>query len=228
MNLTIFSYRYASEILQHQSYVAGWNEIMEILSSMPVFLYENKSRNKPELDVVQGVMNTYLDRKFAVEFAWEYHPSAVADESSGLKADFQKDLGGLIVQTEVQFGNIARWYSDIFKFQAAYSQNIINVGLSVVACQSLANRMDQNLAYFERILRELPYAQLSITLPILVIGMEPDNQTQTINLSDCKFKNISEITKNEDNRYRIVNGFLSGVPMNLIGPDSEVGPKPSS
>ena len=60
-------------------------------------------------------------------------------------ADFRKDCDGLRVQIEVQFGNMARWYSDIFKFQTAYSQDLADIGICVVPMTSLAVRIDSNV-----------------------------------------------------------------------------------
>jgi hypothetical protein len=74
---------------------------------------------------------------------------------------------------EAQFGNMARWYTDVFKFQVSYSLGLIDVGILVVPMQQFANTIDENVAHFERVIRELPYAKMSITLPILVLGVEP-------------------------------------------------------
>ena len=70
---------------------------------------------------------------------------------SRLAADYKKRFNDLTIQAEVQFGNMARWYSDIFKFQAAYSQGLIDIGLCIVPTQALASRIDSNITNFERI-----------------------------------------------------------------------------
>lgn len=88
-----------------------------------------------------------------------------------LKSDFNKGR----VQVEVQFGNMARWYTDVFKFQLAYSLDMIDVGILVVPMAKFANLIDENVASFERVKRELPLAKMSLTLPILVLGIEPDD-----------------------------------------------------
>ncbi|MGO8832969.1 MAG: BglII/BstYI family type II restriction endonuclease [Roseiarcus sp.] len=125
----------------------------------------------------------------------------------------------------MQFGNMARWYSDIFKFQAAYSQSLIQCGLCVVPMGEMARTIDSNVAHYERAVRELPSANLSITLPILLIGLERDDATPIADVSDSRFPDLKEILKHE-NRWRIINGYMNGQPMNAIGADSEVGPVP--
>ena len=171
-------------------------------------------------------MNTYFDRRFAVDCGWEYHPLATGIAESGLAADFRKNFGKITIQAEVQFGNMARWYSDIFKFQAAYSQSLIQCGLCVVPMGAMARETDSNVAYYERAVKELPSANLSITLPILLIGLERDANTPLLNVKESQFSSLKDIVGrgNNENRWRVINGHLQGNAMANIGPDSEVGP----
>ncbi len=37
--------------------------------------------------------------------------------------------------------------------------------------QSMAKSIDENVAYYERVVRELPHAKMGITIPILIIGV---------------------------------------------------------
>jgi len=226
VKLKTHSYRFAEEIVQHPQHQQAWDEIQTILRNAPLFVYPGKSANNKRLDVVQQVMNTYFDRVMAIDHQWEYHPLATSIENSGLKADFKKSFGDLVIQAEVQFGNMSRWYSDIFKFQTAYSQSLINIGLSVIPMGSLARRIDSNIVNFERTERELPSAKLSITLPILLVGLEPDEQTKVVDISECQFASIKEITGKgkSANKWRIVHGYLEGEPMANIGPHSPTGP----
>ncbi|MBI1740109.1 MAG: hypothetical protein HYR57_04415 [Candidatus Koribacter versatilis] len=91
------------------------------------------------------------------------------DKVTGIKADYKKAR----VQVEVQFGNMARWYTDVFKFQVSYSLDLIDVGALIVPMQTFANTIDENVAHYERVVRELPYAKMSLTLPIWVVGIAP-------------------------------------------------------
>lgn len=150
MKVEIFSYRFAEEILQHPRHQQAWDEIYAVLTDAPLFVYPGKSGKNSKLDVVQQVLNTYFDRRLAVELGWAYHPLATGIVESGLRADFRKSFNGLGIQAEVQFGNMARWYSDIFKFQAAYSGSIIQLALSVVPLSALSRRIDSNIVNFER------------------------------------------------------------------------------
>jgi hypothetical protein len=227
LKLTIYSYRYAQEILEHPRNSAAWHEIEAVLQSAPLFSFPGKSKKNPRLHVVQQVMNTYFDRRFAIDLGWQYHPLATAITDSNLAADFRKSFGDLSIQAEVQLGNMSRWYSDVFKFQTAYSQRLIQLGLSIVPMGSLARVIDSNIVNFERTLRELPSAELSITLPIMLVGLEPDESTPVIDLRECAFENgIKDIIGGGklENRWRIVHAYLSGLTMADVHPDSPTGP----
>ena len=227
MKLHIHSYRFAEEILQHPKHRHIWEELTGICSDAPLFVWPGKSEKNDKLDVIQQLMNVYFDRRMAIDGQWQHHPLATRIASSGLRADFRKEFGDVAVQVEVQFGNMARWYSDIFKFQTAYSQELAQVAVSIVPVGSLGRRINSNVAHYERALRELPSAELSITLPILLIGLESDDNTQVVDVSRSKFTKANDVTGRgkADNLWRVVNGWIDGRSMVGIGPESEIGPR---
>jgi restriction endonuclease BglII len=227
MRLKLHSYRFAQEILQHPNHRGAWDEVRGICQGAPLFTWPGKSGKNVRLDVVQQLMNVYFDRRFAIDAGWQHHPLATKIEASGLRADFRKTFGALTVQVEVQFGNMARWYSDIFKFQTAYSQGLIQAAISILPTAALGRRIDSNVAHFERAVRELPSAELSITLPILIIGIDPDFATAVIDVSGSQFPEVKELTgkTKAENLWRVVNGSVEGVPVAELGPESPVGPQ---
>jgi len=220
------SYRYAKEILNNPQYGQAWADIEAAVRECPLYVWPGKSKNNKKLDVVQQLLNVWFERRLHVDMHWSFHPNATAIAGSQLKADFRKGFGDLIIQAEVQFGNMSRWYSDVFKFQAGYSGQQVRMGISILPTRSLGTRIDSNVAHYERAVRELPAAEFSITLPILTLGIEPDHQTPIIDVSRSRFASVADITGrgNTQNRWRIVNSLLNGSPVGDIGPDSEVGP----
>lgn len=232
MKYTVFSYRYAQEILEHPTNRQAWDEITTVVRNAPLFIHPGKSVSNPKLEVVQQCLNTWFDRALAIEHDWAYHPLATRIENSKLAADFRKGFPKMRIQAEVQFGNMSRWYSDIFKLQAAYSQNLADLGLSIVPMWSLAKKIDSNVAYYERVVRELPSANLSITMPILVMGVEEDEDTPIIDLRKVRFP-LAELTKRNDkhktsekNRYRLVHALFNGTDPTSVDGKSDTGPMP--
>lgn len=173
MKLHFLSYRFGSEVLDSPEYQGVKREILDVLQNAPVpQRAQPKRRTRGGRTRIfttdQTALNSYFDTEFGNR-GWEIHPKIVPERGTKLFADYRK--GG--VQIEVQFGNMARWYGDVFKFQLSYSLGLIEVGVSCVPTLDFAKTIDENVAYFERVCRELPHAKMSITLPILVIGIEP-------------------------------------------------------
>jgi hypothetical protein len=198
MKLYFLDYRYAGSVLDHPTFKKSKSEVLDVLKSTQVPLLDP---NEPEprrggvkrrkrdplrgdtrdryffLPVDQKELNRKLDTAFSA-LGWQLQPAVVPPNTpggpvTGLKADYKKGR----LEVEVQFGNMARWYTDVFKFQLSYSLEHIDAAILVVPTQHLANLIDENVAYFERVARELPHARMSLTLPIWVIGVEPDDFT---------------------------------------------------
>ena len=172
MQLHFHNYRFADEVLSSANFLKAKSEVLDILSRLPAikvgekpWSIPSKKPKKAKFPVDQNAMNRWLDDQFKPR-GWEWHPKIVP--GTFLAGDYRKDR----IQIEVQFGNMARWTYDILKFQICYSQDIIDVGILALPMQSLALQIGENIAYFERVSRELPHAKSSITLPILVIGLE--------------------------------------------------------
>lgn len=171
MKCVTYSYRFAEEVLNAPQFRDRRQDILEILKSVRVPLLttpKTRTRNGKEMSFAtdQKKLNVNFDQEFTSR-GWDLQPPVTNDRVTGIKADYKKDR----VQVEVQFGNMARWYTDVFKFQVSYSLDLIDVGVLVVPTQNFALTIDENVANYERVKRELPYAKMSLTLPIWVIGV---------------------------------------------------------
>jgi len=187
MNIEIFSYRYAQEILEHEYYKDAYDEIIKICEDCPLPMYKNKSKSQPKLDIVQQVINTYFRLAFT-DIGWEKEPYvSPEDKKDSLRGDFRKKFVKKITSTEektitlqieVEMGNIASSYRNYFKFQLSYGYNLTNIGILILPCDKLSKRIDSGVASFEKTVREIPSADLSITVPILVIGLNDNGATE--------------------------------------------------
>lgn len=243
MEYEIYNYKNAKEIIEHPDYVEVSNEIEEILQGCPVFTFRGKSANNENLDVSQIIINRYFDYEFTTLRNWDFHPEIVDD--SGLQADFRKEQNGKQFQIEIQFGNMSRWYSDVFKFQIANIYGLTDIGISVVPKQRLGARIGSNITYFERCIRELPHIKHLLHLPILLIGLDfreedirnlwdlnipfvnehRDDLARFNELSDDERAELSKvyksITKKEKAR-RIISAVHNDLPMNEVTTESDV------
>ena len=118
---------------------------------------------------------TAYNKAFEVEFVklgWEKRP--LLYNNPRLIGDFQKDD----VFVEIQFGNSATLYRDYYKFHYGLTHNLLSLAVLIVPCEpkrffptrpaSVSNMADFDLAY--RYFKLLP-----IPIPILLIGLLPDN-----------------------------------------------------
>ena len=155
-----------------QSYPAEFAEIKAAITSAdwviinPPKVRKRKGKVVATIDIDQTATNKDIEQQFSTR-GWEPGRQIVSNSPSMLAADFNKN----VIQVEVQFGNAARWYADVFKFLLSYSADDIEVGVLVVPMQTTARRIDENIISYERVLRELPHAKMAVTLPVLVIGV---------------------------------------------------------
>ncbi|WP_296827197.1 BglII/BstYI family type II restriction endonuclease [uncultured Megasphaera sp.] len=176
MFIKTYSYRFADEILSSDNYCDIKNEILHICAKCPLPVFLGKSSKQRQKDVVQQIMNTYFRLCFARQ-GWAVEPLATpASYEDVLRADFRKtfsrhDRERITVQIEVEFGNIASSYRNYFKFQLSFSYGLTDICVLIVPSYHLANRIDSGVSNFEKSIREIPQAKLSITVPIYVIGL---------------------------------------------------------
>ena len=177
MHIKTYSYRFAEEILQNEKHREAYDEILEICRNCPIPRYEGKSKTQSNLDVVQQLMNTYFFEAFKQK-GWDDEPFATPDQTEdALRADFRKtfhkdaEYGPITIQIEVEFGNVASSYRNYFKFQLSYSYDMTDLCVLIVPSQHLCTRIDSGVSNFEKVLREIPSAKLSVTVPTLVIGL---------------------------------------------------------
>lgn len=165
-----YSYRHAEAILDKE-YPAERNEIVTVVSAVEWQRKEPATkRRRGNRTIILTVDQGRTNQRFAEEFrvrGWEAYPRIISHSESDLQADFRKGK----IQVEVQFGNMARWYTDVFKFLLSYAADAIEVGVLIVPVRDVARQMDENVVNFERIVRELPHAKMAITIPIWVIGL---------------------------------------------------------
>ncbi|MGE8021525.1 BglII/BstYI family type II restriction endonuclease [Peribacillus frigoritolerans] len=184
MEIKTYSYRFAEEILQHHHFIDAYNELLMVCRDCPVPLYKGKSQNQQKLEVIQQIMNTYFFLRFK-SLGWETEPFATPDTSvDSLRSDFRKsyvnsETGEIVltIQIEVEFGNVASSYRNYFKFQLSFANTLTDLCVLIVPSYVLSTRIDSGVSNFEKTIREIPSAKLSVTVPILVIGLYDDGST---------------------------------------------------
>jgi Restriction endonuclease BglII len=124
------------------------------------------------MPVDQAAMNSQIRRALAA-LHWQAEPYILIDREgrpidTRLRGDFEKS--GVFV--EVEFGNVASFYRDLFKFHIAGTTGAAKVGVIVVATDALARLFDQGQARFEQAVSMLPYMRAGVQLPTALIGLD--------------------------------------------------------
>ena len=152
-----------------------------------------KVPNKKNKDVIQQLMNSYFLKQFE-NLGWETEPLATPDNyEDALRSDFRKTFFDeknnklITIQIEVEFGNVASSYRNYFKFQLSFANALTDICILIVPSQHLSVRIDSGVSNFEKACREIPSAKLSLTVPVLVIGLFEDVESEW---------NVKEIEKN--------------------------------
>jgi hypothetical protein len=109
--------------------------------------------------------------EFVDSLRGDYRKSFVKQGSDDNKESFT-------LQIEVEMGNIASSYRNYFKFQLSYAHKMADIAILILPCDKLSKRIDSGVASFEKTKREIPSADLSITVPTLVIGLSDEDVTE--------------------------------------------------
>ncbi len=209
MIVKTYSYRFADEILSAPGYCEVKEEIINICLGCPIPIYPGKSVRQPNKEVVQQIMNTYFRLQFEA-YGWEVEPLATPNAyDDELRADFRKTFrynngDEITAQIEVEFANVASSYRNYFKFQLSFSYGLADVCILIVPSYDLANRIDSGVSNYEKATREIPQAKLSITVPILVIGLfDRDNEDNMLGVWNVADEGVSlDIAQNKNRLVR--------------------------
>ena len=162
-----YSYRHAEAIIEKE-FAAEWQEILDVISAVqwvPMAIPRERRRHGRVVAILT-IDQIQTNQRFEHQFdsrGWELHPRIVSRAQSQLAADFKKGP----IQVEVQLGNMARWYTDVFKFLLSYAADDIEVGVLIVPMQEVSKQIDENVVYYERVTR----AKMAVTIPVWVVGL---------------------------------------------------------
>jgi hypothetical protein len=178
-----YSHRLGSLLLEDEE---AYAELCSLLATIRIPICPGFKR--PPFDVKQGLLNRLIDRSFE-EHGWETQPLVDRNNLSGSqqKGDFTKATSsGLRILVEVEFGNVASTFRDLYKFNLAYALDSYDVGVLVVPDDELASRIDtvQNFDGARRLVHEARQA-MNLPLVILPVGLD-GREVQLLDLEPHK------------------------------------------
>jgi hypothetical protein len=172
----IFSHRNGRDILESPKFSGAFNEFTGVLASLPPYRASKEKKTSAEHVIAPAAMNRWLDNELCVKRDWEWHPLIIEtdlsdkEHRSQLRSDFRKSR----IEVEAQFGNVARYAYDVYKMAISLALERADVGIQVVCSKRFATITGGNIAYYERAVRELERSRLTLIVPLVVIGIEPE------------------------------------------------------
>lgn len=172
-----FSHRNGEDLLESPKFRSAYHEFLGVLADLPPYRTAKVKKTSAKHVIAPGAMNHWLDQELCINRDWDWHPLIIESDpddksnDSKLRSDFRKSR----IEVEVQFGNVARYAYDVYKMAISMALGKADVGIMVVCTKQFASITGGNIAYYERAVRELERSRLTLIVPLLVIGIEPDN-----------------------------------------------------
>jgi len=195
----IFSHRNGRDILGSPNFSPAFNEFVSVLIKLPPYRAGKPKKTSSKHVISPGAMNRWLDNELCVKRDWDWHPLVIetdpADKQhkSQLRSDFRKAR----IEVEVQFGNVARYAYDVYKMAISLALGQADVGIQVVCTKKFAEITGGNIAYYERAVRELERSRLTVIVPLVVIGIEPEQWIFDAYPPEAQAPNVTAKTINQ-------------------------------
>ena len=124
------------------------------------------------LPVDQSALNALIDSRLRL-LGWRSQPYALeAITGTKLPTYLQGDFSKEKAFVEVEFGNQASLFRDLFKFQIAGQTAVGDVGILVVGTDAFARFFDSGVATYEQAVRLMPYMRIGLSLPTAIVGLD--------------------------------------------------------
>ncbi|HET7181536.1 MAG TPA: BglII/BstYI family type II restriction endonuclease [Candidatus Limnocylindrales bacterium] len=219
-----FGHKNGEDILRSPKFAAAYEEFRAVLEQLPAYRAAKVKKTSPDHVIAPGAMNHWLDNELCIKRDWDWHPLIIeADPTdttgkSNVRSDFRKSR----IEVEVQFGNVARYAYDVYKMAISLAQDHADVGLQVVCTKRFAAITGGNIAYFERVKRELERSRLTLMVPLVVLGIEPEDWDADKYPPEADAPNVTADDINAARRRRGLapvpddGGDDTGVPLDVL------------
>jgi len=141
----------------------------EALCLIPKKIMEPIEKIIAEINVEIKPKNAPAFRKEFIEklYSQGWNEKAGLSYDSRISITAYNEGVGLCCQT----GNVSRIYADMLKLQTLWVAGTIMVGIIILPIDSNAKILGDNMANYERLVRELNIFERVITMPLLIIGV---------------------------------------------------------
>ena len=126
-------------------------------------LYSNIEKSLKNLDDPEdGEIKEKVEEIFS---SWDKRGSNT--EAMNLRYGYRRGK----IQAETQFGNVARYYTDLMKLEKGYRDGEIDFGIYILPTKERSKEVGSNIANFEKAKAELQEFREIIQVPLVVYGV---------------------------------------------------------
>jgi hypothetical protein len=234
MRLRVESHRYAETVLEGR-FRTEWEELRDVLGTLEVPLrpagpYTRTGRPKTPkrqmsrlggqraqvlMPVDQSELNVVIDTALVAR-GWRRQPYILVDLEgqpidTRLRGDFERN--GVFV--EVEFGNVASLYRDLFKFHIAGTSGAAEVGVIVVATAQLARFFDQGQATWEAATALLPYMRAGLQLPTAIVGVDVNDWSRI----EARYREMQAVAEENGEACHSFEAIIQAPAAEALFPD---------
>lgn len=212
------------QALQTEEVHSAVSNLISVLEKTPVPLWsEGKSEKQEFKSILQPVLNAFIEQEL-VENGWgrEYRVTGY-DEAGGMRVDFCRDFGDKLCVVEVQFGNVGRFYGDMWKFLHLQAQGRLALAVHVALTDETAAFTDSGIATHETSVRRLQEvadsALTAIPVPIICLGLSHQG-AELVDFAQSRFKH-AKILQGKGAKSSISHAVAQlrrGLPIEEVGP----------
>lgn len=215
MKLKIFNHNSANDIFLNEPFLEIYNDLIWICEHIPLAVYKNKSKAQSKLDVVQQIMDSYLNVQLKTNCWDSSYPFKIKNEY--IKLDYLRELTIMErtykLHLEVEFGNVASSYRNYFKLQLVNSVIENYIGLIILPTETLSKRIDSGVATYEKTVNEVTFAKEIFNFPLLIIGLD-DIGTEEMSLKDSGLS-LKELQNKANIRHELfVLDYINSIKNN--------------
>ncbi|KWA83759.1 hypothetical protein WL29_20560 [Burkholderia ubonensis] len=201
--------------------------LISVLKNTPVPYREEKSENQKSKSILQPVLNAFIEQEL-VEHGWDREYRVTGDvETGGMRVDFCRRSDDKLCVVEVQFGNVGRFYGDMWKFLHLQAQGRLALAVHVALTDETAAFTDSGISTYEtsvrRVLEVADTTLKAIPVPIICLGLSHQG-AELVDFAQTRFKN-TKMLQGEGAKAKIhhaVAQLRRGVPLDQVGPPNGI------
>lgn len=210
--------------LSNDTVRASVASLISALQSTPVPFWRGKSEKQQSKSILQPVLNAYIEQEL-LERGWdrECKVTGDADGATGMRIDFCQHSDDGLTAVEVQFGNVGRYYGDMYKFLHLQAEGQLALAIHVALTDETARLTDSGIATYETSVRRIQEVAGTILryipVPLICLGLS-HQCSELVDFAQSRFSN-PKVLQGDGAKASISHAVAElrrGIPIEQVAP----------